>query len=73
VAETLTMWAIYDSPADHPGKFVTRRWDVGAAGPVPGEACAVSTLEEARALVPDGCFNLRRAPGDDPTIVETWL
>lgn len=71
----LSTWTIYDSPTDYPDQFVVRRWDVpeGGGGPVPGEAVAVSSLEEARASIPDGRFNLHRAPGDDPTIVETWL
>jgi hypothetical protein len=70
----LTQYTIYERPADYPDGFVVRQWHVvrGRDEPVPGEAATAATLGDARALVPDGLFNLGRQPGDDSTIVETW-
>lgn len=70
---SLSLWTIYESPDDHPGKFVTRRWDVLSTGPAPGPATVVDTLDEAREAVPPGLHWMGRAPGDDEKIVETWL
>lgn len=69
---SLTQFTIYDKPADFPMGMVVREWIVSAAGPQPGRAWHVPTLERARALVPPGMYNLGRMPDDDPTIVETW-
>lgn len=33
----------------------------------------VATLEEARASIPDGMRNIRRALSDDRAIAEVWL
>lgn len=73
----LSTWTIFASPADAPGRFVVRQFDVvqGQADPVPHEDATVHfTLESARNAVPDSadvCF--QRSPGDDPSIVETWM
>jgi len=72
--DVLTIWTIYQSPLDHPGKFVVRAYDVTAAGSVPRpDSCVCDTLAEARAAVPCGLYWMNRNPVDDPTIVETWL
>lgn len=70
----LTQYTIYVNPADQPGKFVVREWHVvrGSPEPVAGESWVVESLDAARAVVPDGCFRLERAPDDDPVILETW-
>lgn len=68
----LPMWTIYDHPSDYPRHYVVRATIVGRS--VPSERVQLAdTLEEARALVPDGLFCLARSPGDDPVIVETWF
>jgi hypothetical protein len=85
----LTVWVIYRSPRDYPGKFVLRAQDVfrGNPEPVPRKECQVcDSLEEARRALPqmqmyeeDGRtygaepYRLDRHPEDDPTIVETWI
>jgi hypothetical protein len=73
----LSTWTIFASPADAPGRFVVRRFDVvqGQADPVPQDDVTVHlTLESARNAVPDSadmCF--QRSPDDPPSIVETWM
>jgi hypothetical protein len=71
----LTMFTIYDSPTNYPGRFVVRRWDIvrGQAEPQPREEVACATLCEARAYVPPGMERTVRDPSDVPCIVETWL
>ncbi|MES2460583.1 MAG: hypothetical protein V4671_08355 [Armatimonadota bacterium] len=76
VIGSLSVWTIYDSPFDYPGRFVVRRWEV--SGPdgraVPDQECVLAdSLEEARAAVPPGLRNLGRYPQDDINIAETWL
>lgn len=72
----LAMWVVYDSPSDYPGKFVARRWEVGAEGPRPTESMII--MEDLEALrdvlmVEMGLVKLMRSDGDDPKIVETWM
>lgn len=85
----LRMWTIYESPADHPGKFVVRAFDIvaGNPDPVPLPECAVcETLTEARLQVPElytytregvtygsAPYCIERSPGDPPHVVETWI
>lgn len=72
----MCQYAIYQRPVDYPTKFVVRRWDVieGRAHPKPHPRVATATtLEEARALIPDHCVNIGRAPDDDPVIAEVWV
>ena len=68
------LFTIYESPSDYEGQFVVRERDVTAGGDleVGGERTA-ATLDEARALTPEGAVRFERNPEDDPTIVETWL
>lgn len=70
-------WALYDSPADYPGKFVVRRFAIvrGEIEPAPEffPTAVVDSLEEARSHIP---LNLARIPatyGEDPVVVEEWL
>ena len=73
----LSTYTIFFNPADFPGWFVVRRFDVvqGQKEPVPRQHATVHpTLETARDAIPpsaDTCFP--RATGDDPAIVETWM
>ena len=68
----LEQWTIYKYPADAPGKYVVRRWEIGDGVLTPREAYVGPTLEAVRMLVPHGRYPIRREPGDDPCIVETW-
>jgi hypothetical protein len=75
-ADALVMWTIYNSPPDHPGKFVARSWVArrGESEPTPtGHIAVAPTLEWVRKMIPSGLHCLARSEGDDPTIVETWL
>lgn len=77
MSKTLSMYTIYESPADYPpGTFVVRKWEIRAYGrvPVPMEATAFKTLREARESIPRS-HHLRtvRSEHDDPCILETWL
>lgn len=67
-----TIWTIYDSPRDFPGRIVIRRWFGDTPDPSPSFA---RDLEEARALVQaDGAsVNLGRDARDDAAIAESWI
>lgn len=71
----MSTWTIYDSPSDYPDLFVVRRWEIRHGyEPVPtDDVRTASSLAQARRNVPGGCVRFHRSPGDDPTIVETWM
>ena len=77
--DVLTMWTVFNRPADFPDSFVVRPFDIvrGLLEPVPRAECYLAhSLEEARAVVArlaPGSYCLARSPGDAPTVVETWL
>lgn len=75
MTETISQYAIYDHPSDFPNHFVVREWRIiGDRGPEPAEDCWLTkTLEEARAIIPDGFCCIGRLSGDDPAIVEVWI
>lgn len=71
----LSIWTLYDSPADRPGKFVLRRWLMEGKewGPT-GEAYEADTPEPLRALMErTGLCCLPRFDEDEPHIVESWI
>lgn len=72
----LTLWTIYIRPSDHPDCFVARCFTTGKGK----EATATDhhlTSKSLESLRTDfylaGLTPVRRYPGDDPAIVETWL
>jgi hypothetical protein len=76
----LSMFTVYDSPADYPGRFVVRRFTIGRGSdnhdpvPDPEPMFVGPDLESARDAIPlsaDAC--LHRSPEDEPSIVETWV
>lgn len=69
------MFTIYRNPSDFAGKYVVRRVCIGPVGfRHDSEPLAVvDTLQEARAAIPPGLYNLGRAVEDDPVIEEVWL
>jgi hypothetical protein len=69
----LPQFVIYDSPKDHPGKFVVRMWRIGLQMGPTDTMAVFDTLEQARAFIPLGLFCMTRSPEDDPVIVETWF
>lgn len=69
----LTIWTIYDHPKDYPEFIVVRPLKVERGLVRPGPALICKTLEDARKMIPLGLVRVRRAPHDDPCIVECWL
>ncbi|AWY06100.1 hypothetical protein SEA_FIREMAN_91 [Microbacterium phage Fireman] len=70
------IWAytIYDHPADYPDQFVIRAWFVENGAVTAYEPVALAdTLEDARALIPQGRERVPRTQADDPVIVESWV
>ena len=79
-AEQITIWTIYDHPADYPHHFVVRSWRVAEADGcscvvvlVPGVGYIANTLDEAREKIPPGLSNVERMADDDGVVVESWL
>ena len=68
----LLMWAIYDSPSDHPGKFIARPYSLRRQAPLRCHLAAPS-LDAIRELLPPALYPLTRQADDDPVIVETWI
>ena len=70
MTNALSLWVVYDSPIDLPGRFVARKWlnETPTAELIQGK-----TLDELRARLPVGLFRLGRAEFDDAKIVETWI
>lgn len=68
---TLPILTVYRSPADYPGKYVARLWDINR----PTSLTAVAdTYEELMAAIPTHQMHrMERDPKDDPAIVETWI
>lgn len=72
----MTVWVIYENPADYPGKFVVRPQQVYSDSSIviaPEPTAVVDTLHEARWQVPPRLYRQSRQPGDEPQIVETWF
>lgn len=71
----LSMWAIYDSPSDFPGRIVARKFYVGVDGLYPSdEVLQTSSLDDMREKMRDrGLVKFARDANDDKKIVETWL
>lgn len=67
---TVPIITIFKSPADYPGKYVARVFDVGK----PTNLAAVAdTYEELMQAIPAGMVRLERNEKDDPVILETWI
>jgi hypothetical protein len=72
--KVLDIWTIYDHPLDYPDGYVVRLWHVGPDGMERStEAYGRATLEEARAMVPEGLYRMPAETADDKTILESWL
>lgn len=68
------MWTVYHSPADFPGLFVARRWEIQPGRAVPtSDHFTAATLAQLRDKAPDGLTILARNDADDPCIVESWV
>lgn len=71
--EPMTMFTVYEKPADYPIGFVVRKWLIFAGQAVAAEARFAESLEKARELIPVGFARIARNPNDDATVVESWL
>jgi hypothetical protein len=73
--DSLHMWTIYRKPKDVPDAEYFVREQLVLSGRIQFAARGepARTLEEARALVPQGKHRLPRHQDDDPVIVEVWL
>jgi hypothetical protein len=70
----ITQYAIYDHPPDYPDSFVVREWYVSGEGVEAGPARTATTLEEARALLPDGVTKIADHNIEDPAnLIEVWM
>jgi hypothetical protein len=59
---------------EHPGLFVVRKWRIAAPDPIDeGVHGVAASLRAARRAVPEGQYRVERDPGDDPSIVESWV
>lgn len=73
-SQVLSIWTVYDHPADRPDVFVARRHEISDGGHQPtDDFLEGGTLDEVRALLPAGLFNVGRAESDPPVIVESWV
>jgi hypothetical protein len=75
MSEPLQVWALFKSPADAPGQFVLRRFELH-------DGHAHATLDAHYSLHADKLRKLMRDKGlrcigrsdeDEPQVVETWL
>ena len=71
----MTTWTIYERPDDYPNGYVVRGFEILSDGTVEPQPRPrfFTTLDEARAWIPDGCICAPRLEVDAPSIVETWL
>lgn len=73
------MCVIYESPGDHPGKFVMRRWNgidygQGTQQAYGNIAFVADTVEGARSWIPPHINALLSpSPEDDPSLREVWI
>ena len=70
----LTLWVIYESPSDYPGKIVVRRrHSTFRAVNIDLEAWVFDSITEARTAIPEGLYNTGRYDMDDSAVVEVWI
>jgi hypothetical protein len=70
-------WTVFREPCDRPGAiYFARRTEFRpdlSKIITTRDTCEASTLDELRALLPNGLIRMPRAPMDDPDIVELWF
>lgn len=68
---TIPIITVYRNPADYPGKFVARVWDVDRPTSL---AAVADTYEELLEAIPThNMHRMEPSAKDDPVIVETWI
>ena len=70
-AAALILFVVYDHPSDYPEGFLIRRWF--GFHPEKEPFATGATVEEGRAHIPAGLYNLGREADDDPAILEVWV
>jgi hypothetical protein len=72
--DLLSIWTIYDHPADFPDLYVARRFVTGRDGPVATPDVLQGELSALReAFYRCGLVCMTRSDEDEPQIVESWL
>lgn len=69
----LNMWIVHERPLDYPTSFVARRWLIDKVEIPTLDIRVAPTLEEVRALLPQGLYCMPRDPNDESHIVEVWF
>lgn len=76
-SQVMTLWAIYASPRDYPGKYVVRRWILRRGTKLPPlpepDPAITDSLDQARASIPPGRQRLERTDDDVTSLVESWI
>lgn len=68
----LSLWTIYSSPSDYPGKFVARRYELDKPT---HDVIVADDLATLRSLMQHvhALHRIDRDAKDDGNIVETWI
>jgi hypothetical protein len=70
----LPMWTVYRPVTrEYPGKWCARMFVTLPAAKPTRFVIAHDSLEELRAILPQGLANIGRDPDDPPEIEETWI
>lgn len=74
MSETLSLWTVYEKPADFPNHYVARRFEVqGIQHSATNDHIVADSLGSLRNMLPQGLRCIPRFPQDDPHIVEVWI
>ena len=79
LADTFTLWTVYEKPKDYPDKWVCRRWEMDKDDSAMLATSDVITGTSYAAVITAllsqtvGLVRIARDPSDDPCIVESWL
>lgn len=73
----LSMWVVYDSPSDYPGRAIARRFEIDSQAARPTDSTIIAPdLNALRAILVDTApwaVPVPRDASDEPQIVEVWL
>lgn len=70
----LSIWTVYDHPADFPHSYVARRFEINEGGAHPTNDIVQGELEMIRkSFSTCGLVCLTRDDADEAQIIESWL
>lgn len=70
----LSIWTVYDHPADFPDTIIARRFEAGAGASGATKDFITGTVTQIRiAMLRCGLYRMPPAPTDDENIIETWM